>query len=90
MGARELSGGTAMVTERRVRPMARIEKGYVLNVRSRIRTESAREGPEPKLIPAIAAHACGYPALVTASTSHVIEFGTSPGQQICRHSGNCW
>lgn len=79
-----------MVTERRVRPMARIEKGYVLNVRSRIRTEAAGEGAEPKLIPAIAARACGYPALVTTSTSHVIECGTSPGQQICRHLGNCW
>jgi len=66
-----------MVTERRVRPMVRIEKGYVLKARSRVRTEAAGEDAEPKLIPAIAAHACSYPALVTTSTSHVIEVGTS-------------
>jgi hypothetical protein len=33
-----------MVTERRVRPMVRIGHGYVLNVRSRIRTEAAGPG----------------------------------------------
>jgi hypothetical protein len=70
--------------------MVRIEKGYVLNAHSKIRTEAAGEDADPKLIPAIAAYAYSYPALVTTSTSHVIECGTSLGQQICRHLGNCW